>query len=152
MFIRKTTTKKYAKNGKAHTTYRLVSTYRNAQSKVKQETLLNLGSAFNVPEEQWRVLTDKVEQLLSLGDLSTLKETIDTCWAYHRDRKESYDTVKAQDIKYSDLEKYANNSNVDYIYIYNEEFEWECFKYNSIYATYFMINILSERVFTEALN
>jgi hypothetical protein len=94
----------------------------------------------------------KIYELLALGDLSTLKKTIDTCWAYHRDRKESYDTVKAQDIKYSDLEKYANNSNVDYIYIYNEEFEWECFKYNSIHATYFMINILSERVFTEALN
>lgn len=69
MFIRKTTTKKYAKTGTAHTTYRLVSTYRNAHGKVKQETLLNLGSNFSIPEEQWRLLTDRIEQLLSCTGL-----------------------------------------------------------------------------------
>jgi len=94
----------------------------------------------------------KIYELLALGDLSTLKEITGECWAYHRDKKESYDTVKAKDIKYSDLEKYANDCGVDYIYLYNEEFEWECFKYNSTYATYFTIDILSKRVFTEALN
>jgi hypothetical protein len=95
----------------------------------------------------------KIYELLVLGDLSTLKETIDTCWAYHRDRKESYDKVKAKDIKYSDLEKYANDYGVDYIYVYNEEFEWECFKYNPASGNYSTtVNILSERVFTEALN
>jgi hypothetical protein len=95
----------------------------------------------------------KIYELLALGDLSTLKETIDTCWVYHRDRKESYDKVKAKDIKYSDLEKYAYKYGVDYIYVYNEEFEWECFKYNPASGNYSTpVNILSERVFTEALN
>lgn len=65
MFIRKTTTQKYLPNGKAYTTYRLVQQYRNASGISKQETLLNLGSEFNVPECDWRLLCDKVEQLLN---------------------------------------------------------------------------------------
>lgn len=65
MFIRKTTTQKYLPNGKAYTTYRLVQQYRNASGISKQETLLNLGSEFSIPECDWRLLCDKVEQLFN---------------------------------------------------------------------------------------
>lgn len=34
---------------------------------------------------------EKVEELLSLGFLSSLNETIDKCDAYHRDRDEEFD-------------------------------------------------------------
>lgn len=65
MFIRKTTTQKYLPNGKAYTTYRIVQQYRNVSGVSKQETLLNLGSDFSVPEHEWRLLCDRVEQLQS---------------------------------------------------------------------------------------
>ena len=63
MFIRKTTTQKYLPNGKAYTTYRLVQQYRNVSGISKQETLLNLGSEFAIPDSSWRLLCDRVEQL-----------------------------------------------------------------------------------------
>jgi len=63
MFIRKTTTQKYLPNGKAYTTYRLVQQYRNVSGISKQETLLNLGSEFAIPESGWRLLCDRIEQL-----------------------------------------------------------------------------------------
>src|SRR3990167_7769873 len=63
MFIRKTTTQKYLPNGKAYITFRLVQQYRNLSGISKQETLLNLGSEFTVPERDWRLLCDRIEQL-----------------------------------------------------------------------------------------
>lgn len=63
MFIRKTTTQTYSKTGKTYATYRLVHTYRNVMGKAKQETLLNLGSEFAIPECDWRLLCDRIEQL-----------------------------------------------------------------------------------------
>jgi transposase len=63
MYIRKTTTQKYLQTGKAYVTYRLVHSYRNADGKAKQETLLNLGGDFAVPECDWRLLCDRIEQI-----------------------------------------------------------------------------------------
>ena len=82
----------------------------------------------------------KIYELLALGNLSTLKETIESCWAYHRDRNEPM--VHAKDIKYSELMYIvtnADNYNISYIYIYNDECEWECFKYDGT-----PVDILSE--------
>lgn len=64
MYIRQTTHKNKL-NGKSYATYKLIHGYRNAQGKVRQETLLNLGSSFTVPESQWKLLADKIEQLVS---------------------------------------------------------------------------------------
>ena len=63
MFITKTTTQKYLQNGNVYTTFRLLRTYRNAAGVAKKETLLNLGSNFSVPENNWRLLCDRIEQL-----------------------------------------------------------------------------------------
>jgi transposase len=69
MFITRTTTQKYA-NGNSYVTYRLLRTYRNSAGMAKKETLLNLGSNFAVPKEQWRELCDRIEQLQnSSGDM-----------------------------------------------------------------------------------
>jgi transposase len=64
MFIRKST-QKNSKTGAVYATYRLVRTYRDVFGKVKPETLCNLGSNFSIPEEYWRILTDRIEQLVS---------------------------------------------------------------------------------------
>jgi hypothetical protein len=65
--------------------------------------------------------------LLELGDLSTLAETPAKCSAYHRDRKEPYGMVEARDMDGSTLiEDAVNDYGVDYVYIYNNEYEWEC--------------------------
>ncbi len=50
--------------GKKYYSYRLVTTYRNSQGKVRQAMLLNLGTDFDIPEENWKLLSDRVEQLL----------------------------------------------------------------------------------------
>ena len=85
--------------------------------------------------------------LLELGDLSSLAETPATCTAYHRDRKEPYGMVEARDVNPEDLFTVGKDYGVDYVYVYNENNEWDCFKYDST-----QIDILSERVFTVALN
>lgn len=63
MFIRKTVTQKYAPNGNRYTTYRLVRQYRNSSGQSKQETLLNLGSEFNIPDNDWTMLCQRIEEI-----------------------------------------------------------------------------------------
>jgi transposase len=64
MFIRasvqkdKTTKREYK-------TFRLVESYRNQSQKVRQRTILNLGSNFDFPQEQWKIIADRVEEILS---------------------------------------------------------------------------------------
>jgi transposase len=41
----------------------LVETYRNAEGKVRQQALLNLGNHFDVPKEQWKLLADRIEEI-----------------------------------------------------------------------------------------
>ena len=78
----------------------------------------------------------KVDQLLALGNLSFLGSEIgekqdfnnrnkenDWCLAYGRDRGE-----KGQEAETVTREEFFNkDSGVDYLYIYNNEFEWECY-------------------------
>ena len=64
MYIRKTT-QKNPLNGKTYYTYKLVQGYRDHAGKAKQAMLLNLGTEFNVTEDKWKLLTDRIEQLLS---------------------------------------------------------------------------------------
>jgi hypothetical protein len=67
-----------------------------------------------------------VFDLLELGDLSSLKATPDQCTAYHRDRKEPWGVVEPRDVNTSELGAVAKDYGVDYVYIYNDEYEWEC--------------------------
>lgn len=88
-----------------------------------------------------------ITALLELGDLSALDVTPDKCVAYHRDRKEPYGMVEARDTDAGEVMSVGSEYGVDYIYIYNNEFEWDCFKSDGT-----QVDILSERVFTVALN
>jgi transposase len=62
MFIRRTVTRRSA-SGEAYHSYRLVESRREG-ARVRQTTLLNLGSHFDLPEAQWGVLCVRLEQLL----------------------------------------------------------------------------------------
>jgi len=63
MYIRKTKTSNTA-TGEAYCSFRLVASER-INGKVRQKTLLNLGSSFALPKEQWPELTCRIEQILS---------------------------------------------------------------------------------------
>ena len=76
----------------------------------------------------------KVDQLLALGDLSILgtevgeqhdfnNRTRGWCLAYGRDRGESSTemTTVSRD------EFFEQDRGVDYLYLYNNDFEWECY-------------------------
>ena len=63
MFIRRTRTRTTG-DGKAYFSHRLVRSRRDGD-KVRQQTLLNLGSDFAVDRQHWRVLCDRISQLLS---------------------------------------------------------------------------------------
>jgi transposase len=67
MYIRKTTTKKAA-DGSYYTTFRIVASER-VQGKVKQRTLLNIGSGFELDESAWTQLCKRIEDILA-GALS----------------------------------------------------------------------------------
>ncbi|MEO8124276.1 MAG: hypothetical protein ABI633_09520, partial [Burkholderiales bacterium] len=73
MFIRRTQTRNRT-SGEPYTTHRLVQTAR-VGSAVKQTTLLNLGSHFELPQEQWPGLAQRIDELLR-GQTSLLDPTL----------------------------------------------------------------------------
>lgn len=62
MFIRCTRTRSRS-SGEPYVTYRLVQTAR-VGGVVKQTTLLNLGSHFDLPQDQWSALALRIDELL----------------------------------------------------------------------------------------
>jgi len=62
MFIRRTKTRTTL-SGEHYYSYRLVDTFRVAE-RVRQRTLLNLGSGFSLPSEQWKPLAQRIEQIV----------------------------------------------------------------------------------------
>ena len=64
--------------------------------------------------------------LLDLGDLSSLAESPASCTAYHRDRNEPWDMVESRDVNTSELAAVGIDYGVDYVYVYNNDYEWEC--------------------------
>src|SRR5512143_2249829 len=79
MFIRRTQTRDRV-SGQAYFTHRLVESLRVGKA-VKQRTLLNLGSQFELNQAEWPALAARIEQLLhGQGSLlaSTLSETAET--------------------------------------------------------------------------
>jgi len=69
-----------------------------------------------------------VFDLLALGDLSSLAESPDQCKAYHRDRNEPWEMVEPRDMNASTIVKDGEHDyGVDYVYVYNNENEWDCF-------------------------
>jgi len=102
-------------------------------------------------QEYWNT-PYKVDQLLALGDLSSLGKEIgekhdfnssrnrDWCTAYGRDRGEL--GVGAGVV--SSREDFLDDSHPDYFYLYNEDFEWEC--YHSGMEEPYQVEIPSEYV------
>ena len=64
MFIRKIN-RTEKKTGHVYSEYRLVESVRTADGKVSQRLLLNLGSGFRLPEEQWKLLTKRIEEIMA---------------------------------------------------------------------------------------
>ena len=62
MFIRRTQTRNRT-SGQPYTTHRLVQSVR-VGSAVKQATLLNLGSHFDLPQSEWPALAQRIDDLL----------------------------------------------------------------------------------------
>ena len=73
MFIRSTKTRNRL-SGEPYTTFRLVQSSRVGAA-IKQKTLLNLGSHFDLPREQWAALAARIEELLH-GQASLLDPTL----------------------------------------------------------------------------
>jgi hypothetical protein len=70
MYIRKTKTRVI--NDVDHFTYRVVESRRDANDKVKQHTLLNLGAHYDlVPETDHSILAQRVDNIIT-GQLSLL--------------------------------------------------------------------------------
>jgi hypothetical protein len=63
MYIRRTTIKS-RKDGAQYYTYRLVESERTANG-VRHYTLLNLGSGFSLPREQWPELATRIQEIIS---------------------------------------------------------------------------------------
>jgi len=84
------------------------------------------------PEHNGQLLVDNytspsaVFELMELGDLSSLDATLTSCVAFHRDQKEPWGMVEPRDVNTSELDAVGKDYGVDYVYIYNNEYEWEC--------------------------
>ena len=85
-----------------------------------------------------------ITELMELGDLSSLDATPDSCTAFHRDRNEPWGMVEPRDVNTSELAAVGIDYGVDYVYIYNEEFEWECSRPDYLSGTLTPLEILSE--------
>jgi hypothetical protein len=62
MFIRRTNTRNRT-TGEAYFTHRRVDAVRIGRT-VKQRTLLNLGTRFDLPQDQWHALAARIDQIL----------------------------------------------------------------------------------------
>jgi NAD(P)H-flavin reductase len=64
----------------------------------------------------------KTEQLIALGDISSLGTTIDLTYAYHRDRDEDFNQTTYDDVP--TLFESGFNSGVEYIYCLTKTGQW----------------------------
>lgn len=63
MYIRRTTIKS-RKDGKQYFTYRFVESQRIGK-KVRQQTLLNIGTNFSLPRNRWQILCSRIQDIIS---------------------------------------------------------------------------------------
>ena len=73
MFIRRTQTRNRV-SGEPYVTHRLVHSARVGNA-VKQTTLLNLGSHFDLPQAHWPALARRIDELV-LGQRSMLDASL----------------------------------------------------------------------------
>lgn len=106
MFIRQTKTRSKA-SGQEYFTYRLVESKR-VGSKVNQKTILNLGTNFDTPKDQWVELCIRLEQILqgdqALFDSSPrLENTAQNIYAQII-AKRGKDTTKIQEEQFAQVD------------------------------------------------
>jgi len=67
-----------------------------------------------------------VQELVDLGDISVLGESIDTCIAYHRDEGEDYEYTAARlySNHYQMLKEEFEGSDYEYLYIFLQTGKW----------------------------
>ena len=83
----------------------------------------------------------KITELMEMGDISSLGDTVKDSIFYHRDRKEPWGMVEPRDMWDVELRSVANDHDTDYYYVYTNENEWECCKNDGT-----QIDILSGKV------
>jgi hypothetical protein len=66
--------------------------------------------------------TDKVEELIALGDLSSLYGTTETTIAYYRDNREDFNQTPFNNIE--DLFEDGFGSGVEYVYCFTKDGIW----------------------------
>ena len=72
MYIRRTTIKS-RKDGKQYFTYRFVESQRIGK-KVRQQTILNIGTNFSLARDQWSILCSRIQDIIS-GQANLFKIT-----------------------------------------------------------------------------
>jgi hypothetical protein len=85
-----------------------------------------------------------VFELMELGDLSSLGKTPAECDAYHRDKNQPWGSVEPRDVLTSELAAVGEDYGVDYVYVYNDEFEWDCYALEYGSSTLHPVNILAD--------
>ena len=92
----------------------------------------------------WYTQPEQVEALLKLGDLSELREKIDTCVAYHRDRGEELSPA----VKFDSVEDYQRTGKVkmcaDFLYLF-EDGQWSAYGLQNINQWVKLNVIINER-------
>lgn len=107
MYIRKVTHKR---NGASYFSYRLVEAVRTERG-VRQRLLLNLGNSVDVPEEKWKLLTDRIEEIITQQKpLFIVDEQIDNIAnrlakeLIRRQAEPSFSDVDAQEKEYDSVD------------------------------------------------
>ena len=113
MYIIKTLSKNKTDTSKKYYTYRLMESIRIGK-KVKKRTLLNLGSDFNVEQEEWAQLAGRIDDILhqqkSLFELDSDIESLAQQYALRiiaantRSPKESDTTKDEENEKYKEID------------------------------------------------
>lgn len=67
---------------------------------------------------------EKLQQLIELGDISSLGETTDKTQAYHRDRGESLNKARIDD----SLKHFSQSDYGEWGYVYTLKDRWEVFR------------------------
>lgn len=70
---------------------------------------------------------ERVDELLSFGDVSSMDENLDHCSFYSRDKGESFEDVQA--LTYKNMKEAVGDSSYVYAYLFRSDLDvprWEC--------------------------
>ena len=91
---------------------------------------------------------ETVEQLIELGDLSSLAETINECTAYHRDRGEpaAHTMSRTYDSYQEMLENEFEDSDREFVYVFLRSDAWTVINHRTaeIEGPQFLSNVIAE--------